>query len=57
MSDGVLATGLPVGLLLGAVAFVYLLSRSKGEDPKLTLLESLIRVGSEERSDFRQRPA
>jgi len=57
MSDGALATVLPVGLLLGAVAFAYVLSRSKGEDPKLNLLDSLFRAVSEERSDSRQRPA
>ena len=57
MSNGVGATVLPFGLLLAAAAFAYLLNRSKGEDPKLNLLDSLFRLSSEERRDSRQRPA
>jgi hypothetical protein len=47
MRGWLVAILLPCGLLLAA-RFVWACGRSKAEDPKLRMLESLLRLGDEE---------
>ena len=50
-------TLVPAGMLLLTIAYAYLLSRSSAEDPKLKMLNSILRSVDDERPDVQHRRA
>ncbi len=50
-------TLVPAGIFLLTIAYAYVLSRSRAEDPKLKMLNSMLRSLDDERPDLQHKRA
>ena len=57
MFSGSFETLVMVGMLLLTIAYAYVLSRSNAEDPKLKMLNSILRSVNDERPHVQHRRA